>query len=1752
MSILDTQTILKKDMIHALKKSLITSSYLIAISLKKDVTEENKTKLAYLAGFLVAVILNNPMIEFKLTFPKHYLDLFFMLQHAPVIVNLCKDILLRITLTDLSSKPFLSLVKKQDLLFGALLKLSVNIDSLFCVRGSGTEKNIGDAFHLPSSNPRKVMTKFIQEQLQPQIQNLQENREKELFVSPEKSKLSVEQLCREKIFPFIAEKIILSSDGSEFEFYIHSETRDDFYVSEELKNIVSSFTDKFKKNFTCSQNRWIEWNFHKIDGLLFTLMFANSILFLEKLPASEKRTYKLLEIFKDMLFSFYSACVESFNKKYMKLVSGCLTCPLFLESPPSSEYGIFRTTKFNIKENCGKTFIEIPCIDVFKDNFLKLLQLLFSTSVTDEVKKKSTSEFIEYYLAFLEIRYKNLTSDSEDPDVTALFFEVGTDDKTGLRQMNKKFSIKFSDKQLPSNFLVSMFTPNKEQDFSLVDLLKGQPLDLTKTSQKDKIIEFLKLFKEAFDIENFKDVLFGKDGSRSGVDIFGNIDRESSDVWSLPLLLQKAQEIFNSLKFNPAIIKSHESQFDYLQGFMPTPMPAPAPMNVPVVSLDEITRPDSSVSNEQIYTFKIEGRRSVSILGFGKLTTFYAKIIEKDSKKYIVYSDDFSKINVADTDLESSIRPWSSSSSSSSLHFIYIPKTSYIVSDESDASNKKISFDGTDEQNITKKFTLMFESKDTNHFVEFKRRLEEIQSSRSEYEEERDDTYIVSCRRNTGGKDDTGFCGLVADGLFSNFEIRGSSEKKINDRLNYSLDEFQAVSTDKEKENFVDLRLCMNFMQFDKDSRYYLMFMAPDMIEPTKYLGGESLLIPTDLSVLYVQHKFSFDTADERNMFKENIESKEIPERDLGLSFVKVYSEDFDSTLSLTAPYVFCGFDRNNVYLVTGSTPEITRTRITADMTKDFPKKYIDLTTIVELKINSDNTSFTFTAPTGVSDELSNTGKQFTFTFDDSYTRDFFFNILDKKCEIAKSRKKQFMITKCKKLEIITQKWVTAYFSLYASDDTIVIVANSLHSAISSIYVTQIGSSKENYIDLKNVSFETTQVGNSVGEIVFKDNKTADELFTLKSYDDSVEKKEEIVGISSKLASIKSEIDKGHTSTSTLNVDCEQFNFNHEKPKDEEDKDKPKRDFFAMVKGKIVKVIDSGKTAIMAVKDTLSGPWTNRSIVLKGEHMYVLDKFDDPLKGKDIKKLTPEESQKLLIDNAEKLRDISKKNIELVSAPPQFGNKKVIQIEYCQDIKEVYFEKEKKPFCVQFKAPQSYGSANMVLYCFAFKSKEDQNLFYKALVERKDSLQRKTEPVTHQQRVAEQQVLKDVNLELGDLPVQSFKIYVKDSKGIVSEKEVNAINCFQFDPNISRSVFKSSIPDVCAISGDFFVRASPGIFNKFGNLEDRLTALLSSDQKSIQSAPEECKNHCFDFTKCSALAPLTDSTESQFKDGLTFMGPETIGSKTIVSHRFYFASEKERDYALLLLKKIIDRANLKPFDDTSADTGSQYIRCSVKLPSLFTFNKDNILCAFTQEFLCFEKDTSTLTDLVSSPEKKNKDNSIAFAGINKIDYDDDEFKVKIFTGKSDYYEFDLKDFNNYKLFEEKLRRNYSISQSKLSESASTKVSSAIPVPIPKSMSDISEANTPVVSPSNRNFFSTLAAASGIRVGGGENQNTKNKTKHSTKTKHKSNHKAKAKTQSKPKHKNKSKTKPKHRVKPKTIKKNKRAHHKFDKKYTRKR
>ena len=405
LSVFDKQIILKESLINSFKKNLITLSYRIASSLKQDNNEENKTKLTYLAGFLVALILNNPMTEFKLTFPKHYLDLFFMLQHAPVIVKLCKNILSKVKDNSLSSKPFLSLVTKQHLLFFTLFNLSSNNDNVFCVSGSGTEKRIGNKFILPNSNPRKIMTNFIQEQLQTQIQNLADE-EKELFVSLKPPEFSIEQFCREKIFPFVAKKIKLSPDGNEFIFDIND-------VSHTLKFIVSSFTNKFKTNFTCSKNEWREWKFDEIDGLLFTLMFANSILFLQKLPDSQKRTYKLLEIFKNMLFSFYSACVENFNRKYMELISAYLTCPLVLttqealtepsdKQPPIPEYGIFSSTKFDIIEKCGKTFIEMPCISVFKDNFLKLLQLLLSSNVNDDVNSESINKFIEYYLGFYQ------------------------------------------------------------------------------------------------------------------------------------------------------------------------------------------------------------------------------------------------------------------------------------------------------------------------------------------------------------------------------------------------------------------------------------------------------------------------------------------------------------------------------------------------------------------------------------------------------------------------------------------------------------------------------------------------------------------------------------------------------------------------------------------------------------------------------------------------------------------------------------------------------------------------------------------------------------------------------------------------------------------------------------------------------------------------------------------------------------------------------------------------------------------------------------------------------------------------------------------------------------------------------------------------------------------------------------------------------------------------------------------------------
>ena len=219
----------------------------------------------------------------------------------------------------------------------------------------------------------------------------------------------------------------------------------------------------------------------------------------------------------------------------------------------------------------------------------------------------------------------------------------------------------------------------------------------------------------------------------------------------------------------------------------------------------------------------------------------------------------------------------------------------------------------------------------------------------------------------------------------------------------------------------------------------------------------------------------------------------------------------------------------------------------------------------------------------------------------------------------------------------------------------------------------------------------------------------------------------------------------------------------------------------------------------------------------------------------------------------------------------------------------------------------------MVSYCFAFKDEKDQDLFYKALVERKESLQRKSKPKIHQQQVFEKKELQDTRLQLEALPVESFSIYVKDAQSIKSKKDVNAINCFQDDPDIKRTTNSS---DVCAISGNFFVRASGenllGL-NKFKTLKSRLTALLSSDQKSIQSAPEECKNHCFDFRKCSNLRLFYNDKklkETKFEFGLKFMGPKRIESQEPdVEHTFYFGSEKERDYAKRLLQEIIDKSN---------------------------------------------------------------------------------------------------------------------------------------------------------------------------------------------------------------------------------------------------
>lgn len=198
----------------------------------------------------------------------------------------------------------------------------------------------------------------------------------------------------------------------------------------------------------------------------------------------------------------------------------------------------------------------------------------------------------------------------------------------------------------------------------------------------------------------------------------------------------------------------------------------------------------------------------------------------------------------------------------------------------------------------------------------------------------------------------------------------------------------------------------------------------------------------------------------------------------------------------------------------------------------------------------------------------------------------------------------------------------------------------------------------------------------------------------------------------------------------------------------------------------------------------------------------------------------------------------------------------------------------------------------------------------------------------------------------------------------------------------------------------------------------------------------------------------------------------------------------------------------------------------------------DVICAFTPSQIIWGTDNEKLMERLKQSESGLANETGRFITFSDINYTKalSYVEFKIVLKNEDTTTFTFNDKQNNETFQVKLRHNLGLVQNSqksiAQKTASEEVKSGL-----KSFKHVEKPTS---------MFGNLAATTRSIFTGGSTSN-KNRTKH------KSNHKSKAKTQSKPKHKNKSKPKPKpkHWTKAKTIKKNKRAHHKFDKKYTRK-
>lgn len=473
---------------------------------------------------------------------------------------------------------------------------------------------------------------------------------------------------------------------------------------------------------------------------------------------------------------------------------------------------------------------------------------------------------------------------------------------------------------------------------------------------------------------------------------------------------------------------------------------------------------------------------------------------------------------------------------------------------------------------------------------------------------------------------------------------------------------------------------------------------------------------------------------------------------------------------------------------------------------------------------------------------------------------------------------------------------------------------------------------------------------------------------------------------------------------------------------------------------------------------------------------------------------------------------------------PQIGDTTFYVLD-CNNIQaKVATDDRQEIYTMEFNAPVTYSSSDTKIHTFKFKTEKDRDLFVKHIEAKKNALKLeilKTEIQEKQQQRQRQQQQEREQEQQKKYDTIQIVVPENNFDGSMGSKKVliPVIECHQY--GLSRNF--SSNDDLCGVYGNYFVRGSDK-----SSLQKRFNELLKQSGGTNIVA---CRNHCFDINNCTIdkyLRPINTNLEQVegYNFGLTITDTtKKIGNPFL----FLFKEHDDRDRLLFKLTDIKTKLTPNmPYDDRKKTT-DLFLRCII--------STHNVICAFTPYQIIWGSTLEELYDRLELSKSGLVNESGIFITFSDVSETKalSELEFQVILKNGDITTFTFKDKKINEKFQVKLRRNLGLvenSQKSIAQKTALKEFN-------------SDLNLFEHAKKTTSLFDNLADTTKSVFAGGSTSN-KNRTKH------KSNQKAKAKTQSKPIHKNKSKTKPKPKHRAKTIKKNKRAHHKFDKKYTRKR